>query len=157
MTRADAMFYHCWLVTLVQTYVSLVFSAPRLASPCALLTYTFPLSHGISYKPGTLSSNPSLADISICAVFFFGIWSVLISITFLQKSSDFTAVGVMKRCHGCTFGLFVFQLQSQVFCGACLISLWLYAVCLKACSRCSSFSPRLSASHSVASPSDKGG
>jgi hypothetical protein len=75
MTVAEAMFCHSWFLGLVQMYASMLYFAPRLDSPSTVSYVHFSYSSRIRYAPGTLSSNPASADLSICVVFLFGMWS----------------------------------------------------------------------------------
>jgi hypothetical protein len=77
-------------------YVSLVFFASRLNSPSILSYIHFPQSHKIQCTPGILSSNPFLADLSICAVFLF-CYVNCSDVMLLQKSNDFIGGGVIFR------------------------------------------------------------
>ena len=58
-------------------HVSLVFFAPRFDSTSNLsYVNVFALTR-IRYAPGMLSSSLSLADLSICAVFLFGMFYLI--------------------------------------------------------------------------------
>jgi hypothetical protein len=59
-----------------------VFFAPRLAISPVCPTYTSPHSR---FTPGTSSSNASLADLGMCAVFLLGAYIVLILFVFFRS------------------------------------------------------------------------
>ena len=78
MTRADAVFYYCLFLGLMQTYASLVFFEPRFHSYSGLSYIHFSAFTGNLIYARDLNLQLSLADLNICAGFLLDIRIFLI-------------------------------------------------------------------------------
>jgi len=89
------MFCHCTLFRFIQLYVYLLFF--DITSIDLLLCQTYALLHSpiIRYMPRAFRSDLSLADLSNCPVFLFGIQTVLI-LRYTKNGQDVKVHGIYQ-------------------------------------------------------------
>jgi hypothetical protein len=127
------MFCHSWLLWLVQPYVTLMFFAPCFCSPSSLSYIHFSAHTTIPIYTWDVKFESALSRPQHCAVFFFVVWTILIS--WLFRSLLILMMMWWNGIIGRSRVLFFANFRSSFCWRARLMSLSLYPFYLRTCLR----------------------